>query len=156
MRLIIEIETVGDEFFKLNVDWAVKGASAAETGASTFAPLATIASSSFGSRAAIPTGTWTTIAALTLRRPGTSSAASRFVISRPIAFFRTRAAVALRTRLVALLCRLFFDGRFGLNLFDRLRGSLLRLRSFEIFYYRLYFVWHFFSFIPNGRTSLGG
>jgi hypothetical protein len=135
VRLIIEIEAVGDELFELDIDRAVEGASTAETRASAFATLTTtLSASSFGPGAAITAAgrTITAVPSGALGRPGTCPTASGFIVSGPIAFFGTGATVALRTR----WHRLLYD-----SLFSRF-GSLLRLRSFEIFYYRFYFFWH--------------
>jgi hypothetical protein len=141
VRLIVEIEAVGDELFELDVDGSIEGASAsaAEVGTAAFATVAApviAARATFGAWTTVTAfaaaGAWAAITAWSLGRSGTCpTGAIAFAFFS--ALFRTRAAVALGTRL-GCWCR-------GL-LLGSLHGcwGFLRLRSFEIFCYGLHFV----------------
>jgi hypothetical protein len=137
VSLIVEIQAIGDEFFELDIDRAVEGTSAAETGTPAFATFTAALTAAFATafgttgrasaRAAIAAGP---VASATIFAAGLVTTAS-FGTS-----FGTGTA-ALGFGLRAFLFNRFRLDRLGLGrLGDR---SLLRLGSFDVFYYRLDF-----------------
>jgi hypothetical protein len=148
VRLVVQIKTVGDELFQFNINGSVKRPStAAEVGTTAFAALSSITATrtTFAARTAFTTRA-TTAALRTI-----AAIATTLVLGWPGAlttwaftFFRTRASVALWTRLG---CR-----RRGLLLYGLRR--LGRFGSFfEIFHYGFHFFWHCFPFVTRQTVS---